>query len=135
MKTLDLEGFILGLKNLVHASTLLNLIFYFSIVELYTKMSSVTIPTLGHGKRQDIKDTTNYTSPLKNQIGEKQCVQDLIIMINNTLTFTDHITKVCNTSNQMCGWIQCTFKTRNEETMRTLQNSLVQPHLDYCSQL
>jgi len=90
---------------------------------------------LRYGKNQDIKDTTNYTGPLKNQIGEKQCVRDLGIMINNTLTFTDHITKVCNKANQMCGWIQRTFKTRNQEMMRTLWNSLVQPHLDYCSQL
>ena len=86
-------------------------------------------------KKQDIKDTTNYTGLLKNQIGEKQCIQDLGIMINSTLTFSDHITKVCNKSNQMCGWIQRIFKTRNQKSMWTLWNSLAQPHLDYCSQL
>ena len=42
-------------------------------------------------KEKDIKDTTNYTGPLKNQIGKKQC---LGIMIRNTLTFTNHIPKV-----------------------------------------
>jgi len=90
---------------------------------------------LRYGKNQDIKEATNYIGPLKNQIQEKQSVRDLGIMINNTMTFTDHITKVCNKAKQICGWIQRTFKTRDKEIMRTLWNSLVQPHLDYCSQL
>ena len=69
--------------------------------------------------------TPPNTLPLS-KIGEKQCVQHLGIMINNTLTFTDHITQVCNKSNQMCGWIQHICETWKQETTQTLWNSLVQ---------
>ena len=55
--------------------------------------------------------------------------------MSDTLSFTDHIETVCNKVTQKCGWIIRTFHARDMHTMKTLWCSIVQPHIDYCSQL
>ena len=51
------------------------------------------------------------------------------------LTFTLQIEKVVTTANQVAGWGLRTFRTRGKVLIMQLLKSLVQPHLDYCSQL
>ena len=55
--------------------------------------------------------------------------------MSSDLTFTLQIEKVITTSNQMVGWGLRTFRSRGSHLMLVILKSLVQPHLDYCSQL
>ena len=50
-------------------------------------------------------------------------------------TFSQHISNMCQTAKNMCGWILRTFESRSPELMLTLWKSLVIPIVDYCSQL
>ena len=45
------------------------------------------------------------------------------------------IEKVVSTANQMVGWGLRTFHSRSRHLMMVLMRYLVQPHLDYCSQM
>ena len=55
--------------------------------------------------------------------------------MNNKATFDEHIEKVCKTVKQKSGWILRTFKCRKPHVMKLLWKQLVQPNIDYCSQL
>ena len=50
-------------------------------------------------------------------------------------SFSEHIEQVCTKARNMCSWILRTFHDRSPILMITLWKSLVQPILDYCSQL
>ena len=55
--------------------------------------------------------------------------------MSSDATFQTHIHNVVLKAKLMCGWILRTFATRASHVMLTLWKSLVQPILDYCSQL
>ena len=55
--------------------------------------------------------------------------------MSDNANFTEHISKVCKIVNQKCGWILRTFVCRNTFFMKLMWKSLVQPNIDYCSQL
>ena len=55
--------------------------------------------------------------------------------MSSDLTFNLQVEKVITTSSQMVGWGLRTFRSRGRHLMMVLLKSLVQPHLDYCSQL
>ena len=61
--------------------------------------------------------------------------RDLGITMQDDASFSLQIEKVCKKVRQKCGWINRTFYTRNPRFMRHMWNTLVQPHVDYCSQL
>lgn len=90
---------------------------------------------LRYGRNEHIKEFTDYQGPNQNIINEKSSVKDLGVTMSNNLTFTEHINKVCNKVKQLCGWILRTFKSRSMKVLKPLWVSLVQPHIDYCSQL
>ena len=90
---------------------------------------------LRYGRNKHIKQTTAYVGPQNNTINEQTNVKDLGIIMSSNLTFGEHINNVCNKVKQMCGWILRTFQTRSIKVLRPLWISLVQPHIDYCSQL
>ena len=90
---------------------------------------------LRYGKNRDIKDSTSYFGPNSRKIEQTQCVKDLGIKMSDALSFTDHIETLCNKVQQKWGWIIRTFHARYMHTMKTLWCSIVQPHIDYCSQL
>ena len=54
---------------------------------------------------------------------------------NHKATFSDHIDKVCSQVSQKAGWILRTFQCRRTSFMKQMWKSLVQGHVDYCSQL
>ena len=56
-------------------------------------------------------------------------------MVDDKLSYNDQTMKAINKARQKLGWILRTFRTRSVMFLRTLWNSLVQPHLDYCSVL
>ena len=65
----------------------------------------------------------------------KENLRDLGVIISNDATFTNHIRHVCSKVNQKSGWIFRTILTRNTQVMKFLWKSLIQGHIDYCSQL
>ena len=99
------------------------------------KFNSDKFGLLRYGKNQELKDGTSYFPADDNIIEEKEVLRDLGIMMNNVATFDEHIEKVCKTVKQKSGWILRTFRCRQPHIMKILWKQLVQPHIDYCSQL
>ena len=90
---------------------------------------------LRYGKNEDLKNSTFYLSADNEVIEEKETLRDLGITVNNQGTFDDHISNVCVKVKQKCGWILRTFQTRKPFVLKQLWKQLVQPHIDYCSQM
>merc|ERR1712121_614112 len=53
--------------------------------------------------------------------------------ISSDLSWTRQINEVVSKTTSMAGWALRTFRTRMEQPMITIWNSLVRPCLDYCS--
>ena len=88
-----------------------------------------------YGPNEDIKQSTSYKSSDGSTIEEKQKLRDLGIIMNNEATFDDHIELVVSKVRQKAGWILRTFLSRKPFVMKLLWKQLIQPHIDYCSQL
>ena len=99
------------------------------------KFNSEKFELLRYGKNEAVKENTVYFSGDENIIEEKEVLRDLGVQMNNQANFDDHISKVCQKVKQKSGWILRTFKTRSPFVMKVLWKQLVQPHIDYCSQL
>ena len=76
-----------------------------------------------------------YTGPDKCSILQKESLKDLGVRLSPDLSFTLQIEKVVTSASQMVGWGLRTFRSRSSYLLLTVFKSLVQPHLDYCSQL
>ena len=76
-----------------------------------------------------------YMAPDGGPIEEKDCLRDLGVRINTDLTFSTQIDKVVEAGSRMAGWALRTFRGRGRVLMLTVLRSLIQPRLDYCSQL
>jgi hypothetical protein len=68
-------------------------------------------------------------------IEEKDCLRDLGVRLSTDLTFSTQIDMVVESGSRMAGWALRTFRRRGRGLMLTILRSLVQPWLDYCSQL
>ena len=91
---------------------------------------------LRYGHDEELKTVTNYLTPEANDIIDvKEALRDLGIIMNDKATFTDHINKVCSQVKQKTGWILRTFQCRRTGFLKQMWKSLVQGHIDYCSQL
>ena len=77
----------------------------------------------------------HYKDPGGLGIEEPTKVKDLGILFSPDLTFKIHIDKMMKEPNKLIGWVFRTFRTRSVRTMMTVWRSLIQPKLDYCSQL
>ena len=55
--------------------------------------------------------------------------------MSDDASFTSHVHHVCSKVKQKAGWILRTFQSRNTQVMKFLWKSLIQGHIDYCSQL
>ena len=60
---------------------------------------------------------------------------DLGVQLTDDPTFSTHIDNICKKVRQKCGWLHRTVYTRNPPFMKPMFNTLVQSHIDYCSQL
>ena len=76
-----------------------------------------------------------YTAPDSTGISPKADLRDLGVRLSSDLTFNLQVKKVITTSSQMVGWGLRTFRSRGRHIMMVLLKYLVQPHLDYGSQL
>ena len=91
---------------------------------------------LRYGPDRDLKNSTNYLTPeYEDPIEEKENLRDLGIIMSDDASFTSHVHHVCSKVKKKAGWILRTFQTRNTQVMKFLWKSLVQGHIDYCSQL
>ena len=85
----------------------------------------------GSGNKPDIA----YKGPDGTTIEEKQHLRDLGVEISSDLNFTVHIQNVITSSSKLAGWALRTFRRRSRSVMMTIWKCLVQPKMDYCSQL
>ena len=91
---------------------------------------------LRYGKDQELKNSTEYLTPdAEDLIQRKECLRDLGIQMSEDGKFSNHIDSVSSRVRQKCGWILRTFNCRNTYFMKFMWKSLVQGHIDYCSQL
>ena len=77
----------------------------------------------------------SYLAPDKQQIKVKSDLRDLGVQLSSNLSFAVHIENTIAASWKLFGWGLRTFWGRGRRVMLTLLKSLVQPKLDYCSQL
>jgi ribonuclease P/MRP protein subunit RPP40 len=86
---------------------------------------------LDHDKAPDIL----YMAPDGGPIEEKDSLRDLGVRISSDLSFSMQIDLTVNSGSRMAGWALRTFRGSGKHLMLTLLRSLIQPRLDYCSQL
>jgi hypothetical protein len=85
-------------------------------------------------KQGDAPDFS-YLSPDNNVIQVKPHLRDLGVEISADFTFKVHITKTVTAASRLAGWALRTFRRRGVGLMKTIWKSIIQPRLDYCSQL
>ncbi|XP_057294603.1 uncharacterized protein LOC130623128 [Hydractinia symbiolongicarpus] len=61
------------------------------------------------------------------------CEEDLGVLIDNHLTFSDHISSKVKKANQIMGLIRRTFDYMDNENFVLLFTSLVRPHIEYAN--
>ena len=89
-----------------------------------------------YGRNINLKESTEYfVGDYQEVIARFSSLRDLGVEINEDGTFIEHIENICKKVRQKSGWILRSFCTREAEFMRHMFNTLVQPHIDYCSQL
>ena len=76
-----------------------------------------------------------YTGPDQTNIKQKNNLKDLGVQLSSDLKFSLQIQKAVNSASQMVGLGLKSFRGRSSYLLLTIFKSLVQPHLDYCSQL
>ena len=76
-----------------------------------------------------------YKSSAGDDIKSYHTVKDLGVYMDDDCRFKTHIQSIINKSRSMCAWILRTFRTRDKKAMLILWKTLVQPILDYSSQL
>ena len=77
----------------------------------------------------------DYKAPNGNSIQEKACVRDLGVKVSTDLSFKTQIDCTVESASRMVSWALRTFRNRGTYLMLTVLRSLIQPRLDYCSQL
>ena len=87
------------------------------------------------GSNKTLKENTKYYSPENKEIEDKESLRYLGVIMNNEANFKDHINKVCAQVTQKSGWVLITFSNRQSWFMKQMWKTLIQGHIDYCSQL
>ena len=76
-----------------------------------------------------------YAAPDKSIIQVKDNLRDLGVQLSSDLSFAVHIESIVIAASRLAGWGLRTFRRRSRNTMLTIFKTLIQPKLDYCSQL
>ena len=91
---------------------------------------------LRYGPNENMKTETLYFTDEMHQVIEQvNETRDLGVLVSDDAKFDKHIDQVCKKVKQKSGWVLRTFFTRSEFFMKTIFKSLIQPHVDFCSQL
>jgi hypothetical protein len=78
-----------------------------------------------------LTDEYEYITPNCLPIENKHNLRDLGVQVQNDLSFDQHINNISAAARRKCGYIFCSFKTRDPTTMMVLYKSLVRSKLDY----
>ena len=76
-----------------------------------------------------------YLAPDNSVIEVKENLRDLGVQLATDLTFNLHIETIVTSAARLAGWGLRTFRRRSRSIMKTILKTLIQPKLDYCSQL
>ena len=76
-----------------------------------------------------------YISPDNKPIEVKSNLRDLGVQLSSSLNFSIHVENTITAASKLVGWGLRTFRGRGRKVMLTLMKSIVQPKMDYCSQL
>lgn len=87
------------------------------------------------GPNTDVKSSTNLYTGGQQDITPSHVVKCLGVHMNDDATFHHHIKETTTKARRMVGWVLRTFRSREQEVMLALWKALIQPVLDYCSQL
>lgn len=68
------------------------------------------------------------------ELSTTEAEKDLGVIINNDFKFSTQCIEVEKRAQKLLGYIKRHFKYRNKETILTLYNSLIRPHLEYAVQ-
>ena len=74
-------------------------------------------------------------SDIGTPIEAKSSLRDLGVTMSDDASFSQFISEKVTAVKQLSGWAMRTFKTRARGPMLTIWKSLIQCHIDYCSQL
>ena len=86
------------------------------------------------GPNNDLKNCTEYFSPdMEYVVESKESVKDLGIHVDHKMTYRVQRQKSLTKVVQKLGWIRRMFVTRSTSFLKTIWNSLCQPHIDYGS--
>ena len=91
---------------------------------------------LRYGPKEELKNNTLYfTDDTQNIIERYSSVRDLGVILSDDERFEIHIEKVIKKVRQKAGWVFRSFYSRRADVMKHLWKTLIQCHIDYCSQL
>ena len=100
------------------------------------KFNGDKFQALQYGPNEDIKNNTIYfTAEMEDVIERFSSLRDLGVILSDDGKFEDHIDKVSRSVRQKIGWIRRTFYCRKIDFLKHMWKTLVQVHIDYCSQL
>ena len=100
------------------------------------EFNSKKFEVMRYGRNQILKESTVYLTPkYEDIIEEKETLRDLGIIMSNDASFSNHVDFVCSKVRQKSGWVLRTFRNRQSWFLKLMWKFLVQPHVDYCSQL
>ena len=106
------------------------------IPELPEQFHSKKFELLRYGRNEILKQSTSYFTPnFENIIEEKESLRDLGVQMSSDASFSIHVEGVCSKVKQKSSWILRTFSNRKSWFLKFMWKSLVQGHIDYCSQL
>ena len=112
----------------------LNLIYSWA-EEVNMKFNSEKFECLRYFSNQDNAPNFQYLAPDGKPIEVKTNLRDLGVQLSSDLSFKIHIENTATAASKLVGWGLRTFWGRGRAVMLTLLKSIVQPKLDYCSQL
>ena len=100
------------------------------------KFNGKKFQVVRYGQNEELKNNTEYFSGAYEEIIERfETIRDLGVQLSDDASFNEQIEKVCKKARQKSGWIFRTFYCRRPIFLKQMFKSLVQPHIDYCSQL
>ena len=89
-----------------------------------------------YGTNAKLKENTSYfTGGMQEIIEQVSSVKDLGVTLTDDAKFEEHIENVTRKARQKCGWLMRSFYSREDQFLKHMFNTLVQPFVDYCSQL
>ena len=100
------------------------------------KFNGTKFQVLRYGNNKEVKENTDYfTDNMEDVIKQYSSLRDLGITMSDDARFDQHIENVVRKVRMKIGWIFRTFNTRRVDIMKQLWKTLLQCHVDYCSQL